>query len=230
MNPMYCARCTLLFALCVLTPLAYAADAPPPAKLKYGTWGFDVAGMDTKTKPGDDFFRYANGAWLDQAQIPSDKPAYSLRVIMTDLTEQRLRDLLEAAGANGNDNSSTLEGKAGAFYRSFMDETRVEQLGQKAIEPELNDLKNARSRDDFAALMGRTTTDFEFSLFNPGIDVDLKDPTKYAFYLTQAGIGLPDRDYYLKADFAAQKTAYQDYVTTILKLLNWADPDKTAKE
>ncbi|HZR77928.1 MAG TPA: M13-type metalloendopeptidase [Chthoniobacterales bacterium] len=230
MNPMYCARCTLLFALCVLTPLAYAADAPPPAKLKYGTWGFDVAGMDTKTKPGDDFFRYANGAWLDQAQIPSDKPAYSLRVIMTDLTEQRLRDLLEAAGANGNDNSSTLEGKAGAFYRSFMDETRVEQLGPKAIEPELNDLKNARSRDDFAALMGRTTTDFEFSLFNPGIDVDLKDPTKYAFYLTQAGIGLPDRDYYLKADFAAQKTAYQDYVTTILKLLNWADPDKTAKE
>jgi len=218
-----------LFALCFSTPLAHAADAPP-AKLKYGTWGFDLPGMDTKTKPGDDFFRYANGAWLDRTQIPSDKAAYSLRVIMTDLTEQRLRDLLEAAGSKATDKPTTLEEKAGAFYRSFMDEARVEQLGPKVIDPELNDLKNAKTRDDFAALMGRTTLDFEFSLFNPVIDVDLKDPNKYAFYLTQAGIGLPDRDYYLKPDFAAQKTAYQNYVTTILKLLSWPDPDKTAKD
>ena len=78
--------------------------------------------------------------------------------------------------------------------------------------------------------MGRTTTDFEFSLFNPMIDADLKDPKKYAFYLTQAGIGLPDRDYYLKPDFAAQKTAYQNYVATLLKLLNWPDADKNAKD
>jgi len=221
-------RGLLLVALCI-TPLAFSADAPE-TKLKYGTWGFDLAGMDSQTKPGDDFFRYANGAWIDKTQIPSDKPAYSLRLAMTDLTEQRLKDLLEAAGAKSADNPSTLEEKAGAFYRSFMDEARVEQLGAKAIDPELNDLKNAKTRDDFAALMGRTTTDFEFSLFNPIIDVDLKDPKKYAFYLGQAGIGLPDRDYYLKPDFTGQKTAYQNYVTTILKLLNWADPDKTAKE
>ena len=221
-------RGLLLVALCI-TPLAFSADAPE-TKLKYGTWGFDLAGMDSQTKPGDDFFRYANGAWIDKTQIPSDKPAYSLRLAMTDLTEQRLKDLLEAAGAKSADNPSTLEEKAGAFYRSFMDEARVEQLGAKAIDPELNDLKNAKTRDDFAALMGRTTTDFEFSLFNPLIDVDLKDPKKYAFYLGQAGIGLPDRDYYLKPDFTGQKTAYQNYVTTILKLLNWADPDKTAKE
>src|SRR5205823_5462772 len=97
-------------------------------------------------------------------------------------------------------------------------------------ESQLNDLKRAKTRDDFAGLMGRTTTDFEFSLFNVVIDVDLKDPNKYAFYLTQAGIGLPDRDYYLKPDFAAQKAAYQNYVTTILKLLNWPDADKSAKD
>jgi putative endopeptidase len=219
----------LLLVALVVSPLAFSADAPE-TKLKYGTWGFDLAGMDSQTKPGDDFFRYANGAWIDKTQIPSDKPAYSLRLAMTDLTEQRLKDLLEAAGAKSADNPSTLEEKAGAFYRSFMDEARVEQLGAKAIDPELNDLKNAKTRDDFATLMGRTTTDFEFSLFNPIIDVDLKDPKKYAFYLGQAGIGLPDRDYYLKPDFTGQKTAYQNYVTTILKLLNWADPDKTAKE
>lgn len=221
-------RALLLLALCS-SPLAYAAD-PPPAKLKYGTWGFDLSGADTSLKPGDDFFRYANGTWLAKTQIPPDKPAYSMRIIMTDFTEQRLREMLEAGGAKLPENPSTLEEKAGAFYRSFMDEARVEQLGAKAIEPELNDLKNAKTRDDFAALMGRTTTDFEFSLFNVAIDVDLKDPNKYAFYFTQAGLGLPDRDYYLKPDFAAQKSAYQNYVTTILKLLSWPDAEKSAKD
>ncbi|HJX97550.1 MAG TPA: M13-type metalloendopeptidase [Chthoniobacterales bacterium] len=218
----------LLLAFC-FSPLAFSADVPE-TKLKYGTWGFDLAGMDSKTKPGDDFFRYANGAWIDKTQIPADKPAYSLRLAMTDLTERRLKDLLEAAGAKQTDNPSTLEEKAGAFYRSFMDEGRVGQLGPKVIEAELNDLKNAKTRDDFAALMGRTTTDFEFSLFNPVIDIDLKDPKKYAFYLGQAGLGLPDRDYYLKPDFTGQKTAYQNYVTTILKLLNWPDAEKSAKD
>src|SRR5438045_3702160 len=236
-------RPLLLFALWSFSPLAHAGDAPP-VKLKYGTWGLDLSGMDTKTKPGDDFFRYANGTWLDKTQIPPDKPGYSLRLAMTDLTEQRLKEMLETAGTQAGNKSelstanlrpdggnlSTLQEKAGAFYRSFMDETRVEQLGAKAVDPELNDLKNAKTRDDFAALMGRSTTDLEFSLFNPSIDVDLKDPTKYAFYLTQAGIGLPDRDYYLKPDFAAQKTAYQNYVATILRLLSWADSDRAAKD
>jgi putative endopeptidase len=218
---------SLVASSCI--PLARGADAPP-AKLKYGSWGFDLTGMDATIKPGDNFFRYANGAWVDKTEIPPDKPAYSLRLAMTDLTEQRLHDMMESSGATRNENPGTLEEKVGAFYRSFMDEARVDELGAKAIDSELNDLRNAKTRDDFAALMGRTATDFEFSLFNPFIDVDLKDPTKYAFYLTQAGIGLPDRDYYLKSDFAAQKTAYQNYVATILRLLNWADPDKTAKE
>src|SRR5437016_5559777 len=224
---MHLLRTLLLLALCS-APFAYSADSASPAKLKYGTWGFDLSGADTSTKPGDDFFRYANGTWLDKTQIPPDKPAYSMRIIMTDFTEQRLRELMEASNPTGS--PATLQEKAGAFYHSFMDEARVEQLGAKAIEPELNDLKNAKTRDDFASLMGRTTTDFEFSLFNVAIDVDLKDPKKYAFYLTQAGIGLPDRDYYLKPDFAAQKTAYQNYIATLLKLLNWSEPEKNAKD
>ncbi len=101
-------RPLLLLALCSFSPLAHAGDAPP-VKLKYGTWGFDLSGMDTKTKPGDDFFRYANGAWIDKTQIPPDKPAYSLRLAMTDLTEQRLKELLEAAGAKAAENPSALE-------------------------------------------------------------------------------------------------------------------------
>ena len=173
----------LLLVNCFVAISAFGADASP-AKLKYGTWGFDLSGADTSTKPGDDFFRYANGTWIDRTPIPPDRAAYSLRLAMTDLTEQRLKDILETPDTQAADKSelsaaslrsdgrksepdgrnSTLEQKAGAFYRSFMDETRVEQLGAKAIDLELNDLKNAKTRDDFAALMGRTTTDFEFSL------------------------------------------------------------------
>src|ERR1700737_4229516 len=156
--------CLLAFLTC-LSPLgASAADAPN--KPQYGAWGFDSAGADTSTKPGDDFFRFANGTWIDKTQIPPDKPAYSLRLAMTDLVEQRLHEMMEALGAKANDNPRSIEEKVGAFYHSFMDEARVEQLGAKAIEPELNDLKNAKTRDDFDALMGRTTTDFEFFFFN----------------------------------------------------------------
>src|SRR5689334_13387559 len=99
-------------------------------KPQYGAWGFDSAGADVKTKPGDNFFRYANGTWVDKTQIPADKPAYSLRLAMTDLTEQRVRDLLEAAGKNTSE-ANTLDAKAGAFYRAFMDEKRVNDLGAK---------------------------------------------------------------------------------------------------
>src|SRR5438477_3624424 len=221
-------RLLLLLAFFVAR-LAHAADAPS-GKPQYGNWGFDSSGADTSTKPGDDFFRYANGTWIDKTQIPPDKPAYSLRIAMTDRTEQRLHDMMEARSGEPNDSPASLEDKVGAFYHSFMDEARVEQLGAKAIEPELNELKNAKTRDDFAALMGRTTTDLEFSLFNVVIDADLKDPKHYAFYITQAGIGLPDRDFYLKPDFAAQNTAYQNYVATILRFMNRPEADARDKD
>src|SRR5678816_746514 len=158
-------------------------------KPQYGSWGFDLAGADTKTKPGDDFFRYANGTWIDKTQIPPDKPAYSLRLAMTDLTDKRLHEMMETFGAKPADRPTSLEEKVGAFYHSFMDEARVESLAERAIGPELTEIKSAKSRDELATLMGRATTDFESSLFGFGIDVDLKDPNHYAFYIGQSGLG-----------------------------------------
>ena len=94
-----------------------------------------------------------------------------------------------------------------------MDEARVEQMGAKphcAGTRRGARRKNARRR--WPTLMGRNTSDFEGTLFNFGIDVDLKDPKHYAVYVGQGGLGLPDRDYYLKPEFAAQKAKYQAYV------------------
>ena len=205
-------------------------EAKPETKPQYGAWGFDTAGADLAAKPGDDFFRYANGTWLDKVQIPGDKPAYSLRLAMTDLTEQRLHDLLEEAAKKAEPKPAAVEGKVGAFYRSFMDEARVEKAGAAPLKEKLAEIQAARSREALGALMGRQNSDFHGGIFGVGVDVDIKDPKHYAIYLGQAGLGLPDRDYYLKPDFAAKKEKYQAYATELLRLLEWPEPDKRAKE
>jgi putative endopeptidase len=214
----------------VLAVSALAAVHAQPAKPEYGAWGYDAAGADKSTRPGDDFFRHANGTWLDKARIPADKPAVSLRLEMTDRTEARLHDIMEAAAKSATHQPPDLAGKMGAFYKAFMDEGRIESLGAKPLDPLLNDVRAAKSRDALAGLMGRTNSDLEGSLFNIFIDVDLKDPKKYALYIGQSGLGLPDRDYYLDKAFAVPKAKYGAYVAQLLHLVNWPDADARAKE
>src|ERR1051325_8411292 len=120
--------------------LSLTAFAQSTGKPQYGAWGFDTEGADLKTRPGDDFFRYANGAWLDRVQIPADKPGYSLRLAMSDLTEQRLHDLMEETAKKAEPKPTTIEGKVGAFYKSFMDEARIEKTGASSIKDKLNEV------------------------------------------------------------------------------------------
>src|SRR5438270_5950888 len=206
------------------------AFAQPSGKPQYGVWGFDTAGADLKTKPGDDFFRYANGTWLDRVQIPADKPGYSLRLAMSDLTEQRLHDLMEEMARKVEAKPTTIEGKVGAFYKSFMDETTVEKRAASSLKESLAEIQSAKTREALAAMMGRQNDDFHGGIFGVGIDVDIKDPKHYTVYLGQAGLGLPDRDYYLKPDFAPKKDKYKTYAAQLLKLLDWPDPEKRAAE
>ncbi|MDQ6911460.1 MAG: M13 family metallopeptidase [Verrucomicrobiota bacterium] len=204
-------------------------ESPNESKTpQYGKWGFDFDGADLKTKPGDDFFRYANGTWLDHVQIPPDKAAYSLRLAMTDTTEQRLHDLMETASKSTDRNA--IEGKIGAFYKSFMDEAAIEKLGASPLKGTLDEIRAAKDREALAALMGKQFADFEGGIFGGGIEVDLGDPSRYAVYLSQAGLGLPDRDYYLKPDFADQKTKYQSYIAELLKMIAWPETEKRAGE
>jgi len=207
--------------------LSGAQDAGQP---QYGTWGLDTTHLAPNTRPGDDFFAYANGSWLAQAEIPADKAAVTLRLAMSDLTEKRLHELLDEAAASAAHVPTTTNGKVGAFYRSFMNEARVEKLGGTPIASELAAVRAANSRAALAALMGRNNTDFMGSLYFLGLDVDLKDPRSYAVYVGQSGLGLPDRDYYLKPDFAAVKDKYQAYAARLLHLVNWPAADQRAAE
>jgi putative endopeptidase len=212
-------------ALCVslfwLATAAIAQTAP-----QYGSWGFDLTAMDRSVKPGEDFNRYASGAWLERTEIPADKPIASLRYLMSDTIESRLHDLIDAAAKSP---PATLEGKVGLFYKAFMDEGRIQRIGKAGIAAEIETIKRAPDRAALTELMGRSTTDFYGSIFGLHTDADIKDIDHYAVYADQAGIGLPDRDYYLEPSFASQKVAYQAYVIKLLALLGWKDADACGK-
>ncbi|MBS0331935.1 MAG: peptidase M13 [Proteobacteria bacterium] len=217
-------KLALAAAIALIVAAGGGRAAEEPAALKYGAWGFDLTARDLNTRPGDDFFRYANGAWLDRTPIPADKPGVTLRIYESDLAEARLHAIMEDAAAKASGHApDTVEGKVGAFYKAFMDEGRIEALGAKPIAPELDAIRSATTREQLGALMGRQVKDFEGGAFGVGLDVDVKDIGHYAVYLGQAGLGLPDRDYYLKPAFAEKKAAYQAYVERLLTLIGWPD-------
>ncbi len=198
---------------------AYAADAP------FGAWGYDLAARDTSVKPGDDFFAYANGTWLQRTQIPADRSNYGMHAALAERVLLQLRTIMEDAGKA---DPTTIEGKVGAYYAAFMDEAHIEALGATPLKPSLDAVRAAGTREALTALMGLANKDFEGSLFSAFVQPDNKDPTHYVVYLSQSGLGLPDRDYYLQPGFAAKKAAYQAYVAKLLALEGWPDADKNA--
>lgn len=208
----------LIGAAAVAAP-ALAQD--PQSKPYYPPSGFDLSAIDAKTTPGDDFFQYANGAYLTRAVIPADRATVSRRLEMTDRMEADLHDLLQQAAQGVVEEPTDSRGKAGAFYISFLDEARIDRVGLAAIAPELDAIRAAAGPSDLARLMGQNAYDFYPAIVSTSIDSDLKAPGTYAITLNQSGLGLPDRDYYLKPEFAAQREAYTTYATKLLTQLGW---------
>jgi putative endopeptidase len=205
-------------ALWASTAIGAAADEAA----RYGAWGFDASAMDAAVSPGDDFYRYAQGKALDTLKIPADRSSYGSFDVLAELSDVRGRAVIEKAAADAN--ASGEEAKVGAFYRAFMDEKTVERLDMAPMSRELAAVKAARTRSAIARLMGRANLGFGSTFFAPGIEEDAKDPDHYAVHLFQAGLGLPDRDYYLKPDFAAKKALYQSYIAQMLTMMKWPDP------
>lgn len=194
----------------------------------YPPFGLDLTAPDRTVRPGDDFFQYANGSYLSRVTIPADRPIVSRRFDMTDRTEGQLHLLLEEAARSATSAPADLKGKIGAFYAAFMDEQAVERIGLKAIAPELDAIRAAPDKAALARLMGHSADGFMPSPVAANIDSDLKAPDRYAVYVGQGGLGLPDRDYYLKPSLATQRTAYRDYAATLLGLENWPSPSAAA--
>ena len=219
----------LLSATPILAQGAAAQSASPAdlASPKFGTWGVDLAGRGEGVKAGDDFFRFANGTYLDKLTIPADRSSYGNFQALRDLSERRVAALVTEVAANPAGDPDAA--KIGAFYNSFMDEARVDALGAAPLKPELDAIRAAASRGDLSAIMGRAPRSFHNAIFSLYIYADEKDPSRYGVYIGQAGLGLPDRDYYLKPQFAEQKAKYEAYVAQILGLAGWEDAAVQAK-
>jgi putative endopeptidase len=210
-----------------LAAVAAAMATAAPRSPVYPPFGLDLSAPDKRVKPGDDFFEYANGAYLARTVIPADRPNASRRIEMTDRMEAQLHALLEDSAKAGAGEGN--RGKVGAFYAAFMDEAQAERLGASPLQPELAAIRSAGDRAALARLMGEGQGGLYPELFGLGIDADLKRPDLYALYAGQSGLGLPDRDYYLKPELAAKKDAYRAYAAKLLALAGWPDPEKGAE-
>ncbi len=219
-------RLAALF-LAVAAPALFASPSTqaqaPSATPSYGTWGFDLTGRDLSVKPGDDFEAYASGSYLKTMSIPSDQSRWGAFNMLRDQSDARVRGILEEMAATAPASPTTDAGKIGAFYKAFMDEAAVNEKAVAPLGPLLEAIRSVSSREDLARLIGRANAGFGGSLFDVDVDVDVKSPTAYMVMISQGGLGLSDRDYYLDPKFAAKKTAYQAYVAQMLGLIGWPD-------
>jgi putative endopeptidase len=194
----------------VTVPAAVPIPAPRP---KYGAFGFDAAGMDKSIAPGDDFFSYANGTWVNSTPMPPDKARYGMFNVLDDLSKERTRGIIEA---QANDPNS----KIGNAYASFMDEAAVEAKGLTPLQPWLDQIRGVKTK---TALMSLYPQGEEIGVsppFRMFVAQDDKAPDQYVLQMIQGGIGLPDRDYYLSKDpkLADTRAKYLDHMTNVLTL------------
>ncbi|MBD0321702.1 MAG: M13 family metallopeptidase, partial [Gemmatimonadetes bacterium] len=186
----------------------------------------DVRNIDQSVRPQDDFFRYVNGGWLKNTQIPSDRSSYGSFVELRDRSEESVRKIVEAAAADRSRQPGSETQKVGDLYRSFMDSARVEAAGITPIRPELARIAALSDRAALPELFAHLQRIGVQTPFGFGVGQDARQATRYIGSVSQSGLGLPDRDYYLKDDakLAQARTAYQTYVETVLRLAGDRDP------
>jgi putative endopeptidase len=194
------------------------AEAPAPKASKPS--GVETKNFGTGVRPQDDFYRYVNGGWLQATQIPADRARYGTFIELVDKSESSLKDIIEEAAASQGKKAGSDAQKVGDLYQSFMDTQRIESLGLEPIRADLqkaSELKNLDGLPEVFAKLNREGVQAPVALF---VGQDAKDATRYIVYVTQSGLGLPDRDFYFKPEprFAEMRTAYQAYVEKLLTL------------
>ena len=192
-----------------------------PSASDFGTWGFDLAGRNTAIVPGNDFFAYSDGTYVKNLVIPPDRTSWGAFNMLAELSRTRVQTILNEVSQHPVANPQSVEEKLGAFYAAFMDESAVEKRGIAPLAADLSAIRKVKGHSAFARLLGQAQTGFQYSLFALSVEPDAKDPTRYSVTVSQAGTGLPDRDYYMQPSFAAKKRAYQLYVGHMLDLIGW---------
>jgi putative endopeptidase len=195
------------------------APAAAPKSLHFGTWGVDLTGMDRSVNPADDFDRYVNGAWSAKTEIPADQASAGVGYDVFNRTQDQIRALIENAPATT---------QLGAMYQSFMNEAAVEARDDKPLQEDLKRVAAIADKAAFTKFMGETSGRFGFTLFGPGVAPDPANPAVNTLFLGEAGLGLPDREYYLVDTFKPQRDAYRAYLERALTMTGDPAPAKTA--
>tara|TARA_R110002096_G_scaffold108809_4_gene238192 strand:- start:5313 stop:7367 length:2055 start_codon:yes stop_codon:yes gene_type:complete len=198
--------------------------AEAPAELRSG---IDIEGMNTTVRPGDDFFAYVNGKWTAETEMPADRSRYGTFDILRDESQEKVKAIVEES-ANGDFAKGTDEQKVGDLYRSFMDMETRDALGITPLQPELDRIAAISGYDDLAVYFAETVRRNLDAPFGFGQVADFKNPNEYMIYFAQSGLGLPDREYYLKDDEKSQMLREQ-YVAHIEKMYDLAGFDNGAE-
>ncbi|MEP6342290.1 MAG: M13 family metallopeptidase [Maricaulaceae bacterium] len=198
------------------------ATATVIGEAQLGTFGIELQNMDESVKPGNDFFRHVNGKWLEKTVIPADKSRYGSFGKLADLSEVRVKEIIEAAAAKTAPSGSD-EQKVGDFYKAFMDVEAIEAAGLSVAQPDLDKISAANSHADIYALMSDPALGLP-TLVAPFVSVDLQDVDNYIVYITQSGLGLPNRDYYYD-DSEKGKALKRGYRNLLAKMLTMTGAD-----
>jgi len=191
--------------------------------------GILLANMDTLVKPGDNFDAYVNGGWMKKNQIPADKASYGVDWIMDDIVQANVKAIIEES-SKGTYADGSNEQKIGDFYASYMDTKTRDAKGITPLTSEIANIDAIKDYNELAAWFGKANRHSSMIPFGFSVSSDMKDPTKYALFLWQAGLGLPEREYYLLQD-AKSKTIREKYVkhiSNMLKIAGIADADAAA--
>ncbi len=191
-----------------------------------GTFGIALDNMDKSVKPGDNFFQYVNGTWLKNTEIPADKSNYGSFNILGDLSTERTKGIIEQSAAK-QAASGTDEQKIGDYYAAFMDTDAIEVAGLAPVKADLAKIAAVTNHDEASVLI----FDTGMGLTGPvggWVDVDVKDIENYIFYMTQSGLGMPNRDYYLDKG-EKEDGIRQAYGVLLETFLTEAGADKAAE-
>jgi putative endopeptidase len=228
-----------IFVLIIVPPLAAQAPSAPADAPHQDTHGIVVANMDASVKPGDDFNEYANGGWIKRTEIPPDRGNIGVFTALADLSNKRTVSLIEeAAKANAPAGSNTR--KIADLYNSYMDEAAIETKGPAPLRPHLESIAAIHDKRELARALGESlrsdvdalnNTNFHTAnLFGLWVAPGFNDSDRYAPYLLQGGLELPDREYYVADSDRMRdiRAKYQAHISTMLKLAGYADTDARA--
>jgi putative endopeptidase len=195
-----------------------AADSSAPGAALLS--GIDLQYADLSVRPQDDLYRYLNGKWLDSFQIPPDKGSYGSFSYLDDLTQQQLRGIIDGLAGNGGHADAEAR-KIADLYSSFMDEHRLESLGMKPLQAEFAAIDAVSDKSGIPALIAHLNRIGAVAPYVFSINQDARNSLQYAVIVRQSGLGMPDRDYYLKDD-AKLKSARAAYLAHTAKMLGMA--------